>query len=50
MAEAAGVVCRDDGPQGLCFYRNFFADEAAATAATALLIASPPARAMAIYA
>ncbi|GFR45576.1 hypothetical protein Agub_g6970, partial [Astrephomene gubernaculifera] len=23
-AEARGVVCRDDGPEGLRFYRNFF--------------------------
>ncbi|GIL46198.1 hypothetical protein Vafri_3243 [Volvox africanus] len=24
MAEARGIVCRDDGPEGLRFYRNFF--------------------------
>jgi ESCRT-II complex subunit VPS36 len=26
VAEAAGVVARDDGPEGLRFYRNFFPD------------------------
>ena len=25
-AEARGALCRDDGPQGLRFFRNFFAD------------------------
>jgi len=25
-AEAAGVLCRDDGPEGLTFYRNFFVE------------------------
>lgn len=25
-AEGAGVLCRDDGPEGLRFFRNFFAD------------------------
>lgn len=25
-AEARGVLCRDDGPEGLRFYRNFFQD------------------------
>lgn len=25
-AEAQGVLCRDDGPEGLRFFRNFFAD------------------------
>lgn len=24
MAEARGVLCRDEGPRGLVFYRNFF--------------------------
>ena len=24
VAEAAGVLCRDDGPEGLRFFRNFF--------------------------
>jgi ESCRT-II complex subunit VPS36 len=23
-AEAKGVLCRDDGPEGVRFYRNFF--------------------------
>ncbi|EFJ40310.1 hypothetical protein VOLCADRAFT_99928 [Volvox carteri f. nagariensis] len=27
MAEARGVVCRDDGPEGLRFYRNFFCQD-----------------------
>lgn len=27
-AEARCVVCRDDGPEGLRFYRNFFSDAA----------------------
>ena len=26
MAEAQGVLCRDEGPEGLRFFRNFFAD------------------------
>jgi hypothetical protein len=26
VAEGAGLLCRDDGPQGLCFFRNFFAE------------------------
>jgi hypothetical protein len=26
LAEGAGVVCRDEGPEGLRFFRNFFAD------------------------
>ncbi len=26
VAEAAGVLCRDDGPNGLQFFRNFFKD------------------------
>lgn len=26
MAEARGVLCRDEGPRGLVFYRNFFPD------------------------
>jgi ESCRT-II complex subunit VPS36 len=25
-AEAAGMLCRDDGPEGLRFFRNFFAE------------------------
>jgi ESCRT-II complex subunit VPS36 len=25
VAESRGVVCRDDGPEGLRFFRNFFA-------------------------
>ena len=25
LAERRGVLCRDDGPEGLIFYRNFFA-------------------------
>lgn len=25
-AENRGVLCRDDGPEGLRFFRNFFAD------------------------
>ena len=25
-AEAAAVLCRDDGPDGLRYYRNFFID------------------------
>jgi ESCRT-II complex subunit VPS36 len=39
VAEAAGVLCRDDGPEGLRFFRNFFADDAVARAAAALLAA-----------
>lgn len=26
-AEGAGVLCRDDGPEGLRFFRNFFTGE-----------------------
>lgn len=26
MSEARGVLCRDDGPEGLRFFRNFFSD------------------------
>eukprot|EP00775_Hariotina_reticulata_P005632 gene5632-5871_t len=26
VAEAAGVLCRDDGPEGLRFFRNFYKD------------------------
>ena len=26
-AENHGALCRDDGPEGLRFYRNFFADD-----------------------
>jgi ESCRT-II complex subunit VPS36 len=26
VAESRGVVCRDDGPEGLRFFRNFFAE------------------------
>ena len=26
-AESHGSLCRDDGPEGLRFYRNFFVDE-----------------------
>ncbi len=33
MAEARGVVCRDDGPEGLRFYRNFFLQDRMAAAA-----------------
>ena len=29
-AEGAAVLCRDDGPEGLRFFRNFFKDAAAA--------------------
>lgn len=25
-AEACGMLCRDDGPEGLRFFRNFFAE------------------------
>lgn len=25
-AEAAGMLCRDDGPEGLRYFRNFFAE------------------------
>ncbi|GLC37231.1 hypothetical protein PLESTB_001145500 [Pleodorina starrii] len=32
-AEARGVVCRDDGPEGLRFYRNFFVQDRLETAA-----------------
>jgi len=28
LAERRGVLCRDDGPEGLIFYRNVFADAA----------------------
>ena len=31
-AEAAAVLCRDDGPEGLRFYRNWFLDGGTATA------------------
>ena len=24
LAEGAGMLCRDDGPEGLRFFRNFF--------------------------
>lgn len=30
-AELAAVLCRDDGPEGLRFYRNFFRDGVLAT-------------------
>ena len=26
-AESHGSLCRDDGPEGLRFYRNFFVDD-----------------------
>ncbi|GBF96332.1 hypothetical protein Rsub_09402 [Raphidocelis subcapitata] len=39
VAEAAGVVCRDDGPEGLRFFRNFFGDPGTAAAAAALMAA-----------
>ena len=29
-AEGCGALCRDDGPEGLRFYRNVFADTALA--------------------
>ncbi len=29
-AEARALLCRDDGPEGLRFFRNFFAEVAAA--------------------
>ena len=29
-AEAAGMLCRDDGPEGLRYFRNFFAEASAA--------------------
>ena len=32
-AETAGALCRDDGPEGLRFFRNFFADGAVAVPA-----------------
>ncbi len=28
LAEGAGVLCRDDGPEGLRFFRNFFVEVA----------------------
>lgn len=28
VAESAGVLCRDDGPEGLRFFRNFFKEAA----------------------
>ena len=28
-AEAAGMLCRDDGPEGLRYFRNFFAEASA---------------------
>lgn len=34
MAEAQRVLCRDDGPEGLRFYRNFFAEAAVSSGAT----------------
>lgn len=33
MAEARGVVCRDEGPEGLRYWRNFFPDFADSSAA-----------------
>jgi ESCRT-II complex subunit VPS36 len=36
VAEAAGALCRDDGPEGLRFFRNFFAAPEAAAAVGAL--------------
>ncbi len=27
LAEARGVLCRDDGPEGLRFFRNFFVQD-----------------------
>jgi ESCRT-II complex subunit VPS36 len=39
VAEASGVVCRDDGPEGLRFFRNFFGEPEAAAAAAALVAA-----------
>lgn len=32
-AEARELLCRDDGPTGLRFFRNFFEEAAAATTA-----------------
>ena len=32
MAETAAVLCRDDGPEGLRFFRNFFKDATLAAA------------------
>ena len=32
VAEGRGVLCRDDGPEGLRFFRNFFSDPGVATA------------------
>lgn len=32
-AESAGVLCRDEGPEGIKWYRNFFADAAASVTA-----------------
>ncbi len=26
LAEGAGVLCRDDGPEGLRFFKNFFVE------------------------
>ncbi len=31
-SESHGTLCRDDGPEGLRFYRNFFADTMSAAA------------------
>lgn len=28
LAERSGLLCRDDGPEGLIFYRNFFLEYA----------------------
>jgi ESCRT-II complex subunit VPS36 len=33
LAESRGVLCRDYGPEGLRFFRNFFRDHAGLTAA-----------------
>lgn len=33
MAEARGVLCRDEGPEGLRFWRNFFDDFSPSAAA-----------------
>ena len=34
-AEAAGVLCRDEGPEGLRFFRNFFMEHAVKDSAAA---------------
>ena len=36
-AEAAAVLCRDDGPDGLRYYRNFFIDPGISAGTSAMV-------------